>query len=76
MILLPFRRKACWGFLSPFKNPTASAGFEPANLGIRGHDAAYFEFDKTPSCRACWSAYCHPAQEVKPFIMSLRSHTN
>jgi hypothetical protein len=33
IILLRFRRKACWGFLSPFKNPTASAGFEPANLG-------------------------------------------
>ena len=31
-----FWRKACWGFLSPCKNPTASAGFEPANLGIRG----------------------------------------
>ena len=26
-------------FLSPFKNPTASAGFEPANLGIRGQHA-------------------------------------
>ena len=35
----PFRRKVCWGFLSPFKNPTASAGFEPANLGIRGQHA-------------------------------------
>jgi hypothetical protein len=31
--LLPLRRKACWGFFRP-KNPTASAGFEPANLGI------------------------------------------
>jgi hypothetical protein len=32
--LLPLRRKACWGFFffRP-KNPTASAGFEPANLG-------------------------------------------
>jgi hypothetical protein len=39
IILLPFRRKACCGFLSPFKNPTASAGFEPANLGIRGQHA-------------------------------------
>ena len=39
IILLPFRRKACWGLLSPFKNPTASAGFEPANLGIRGQNA-------------------------------------
>ena len=35
IILLPFRRI----FLSPFKNPTASAGFEPANLGIRGQHA-------------------------------------
>jgi hypothetical protein len=33
--LLPFRRKACWGFCRP-KNPTASAWFEPANLGTRG----------------------------------------
>ena len=39
IILLPFRRKACLGFLSPFKNPAASAGFEPANLGIRGQHA-------------------------------------
>jgi len=30
--LFPLRRKACWGFFGP-KNPTASAGFEPANLG-------------------------------------------
>jgi hypothetical protein len=28
--LLPLRRKACWGFFGP-KNPTASAGFEPAS---------------------------------------------
>ena len=34
--LLPLRRKACWGFFRP-KNPTASAGFEPANLGTKGH---------------------------------------
>ena len=32
--LLPLRRKACWGFFRP-KNPKASAGFEPANLGTR-----------------------------------------
>ena len=36
--LLPLRRKACWGFLRP-KNPTASAGFEPANLGTKGQHA-------------------------------------
>ena len=26
-------------FLSPFKNPMASAGFEPANLGTKGQHA-------------------------------------
>jgi hypothetical protein len=36
--LLPLRRKACWGFFLP-KNPTASAGFEPANLGTEGQHA-------------------------------------
>ena len=36
--LLRLRRKACWGFFRP-KNPTASAGFEPANLGTKGHHA-------------------------------------
>jgi hypothetical protein len=34
--LLPLLRKACWGFFRP-KNQTA--GFEPANLGIRGQHA-------------------------------------
>ena len=37
--LLPLRRKACWGFFPPLKNPTASAGFEPANLGTKGQHA-------------------------------------
>ena len=37
--LLPFRRKARWGFFRPEKNPTASAGFEPANLGTEGQHA-------------------------------------
>jgi len=32
--LLPLRRKAYWGFFRP-KNPTASAGFEPANATSR-----------------------------------------
>jgi hypothetical protein len=32
---LPLRRKACCGFFRP-KNPTASAGFEPANLSTKG----------------------------------------
>jgi hypothetical protein len=36
--LLPLRRKASWGFFRP-KNLTASAGFEPANLGTRGQRA-------------------------------------
>jgi hypothetical protein len=38
MALLPLRRKACWGFFRP-KNPTASAGFEPANLGTKDQRA-------------------------------------
>ena len=37
--LLPFRRKACWGFFSPWQNLTVSAGFEPANLGTKGQHA-------------------------------------
>jgi hypothetical protein len=37
--LLPFRRKACLRIFSALKNPTASAGFEPANLGTRGQHA-------------------------------------
>ena len=36
--LLPLRRKACRGFFRP-KNPTASEGFEPANLGTKGQHA-------------------------------------
>ena len=36
--LLPLRRKAHWGFFCP-KNPTASSGFEPANLGAKGQHA-------------------------------------
>jgi hypothetical protein len=36
--LLPFRRKACWGVFC-LKNPTASAGSEPAILGTRGQHA-------------------------------------
>jgi hypothetical protein len=36
--LLSLRRKSCWGFFRP-KNPTASAGFEPANLGTKGQNA-------------------------------------
>jgi len=33
--LLPLRRKGRWGFFRP-KNPTASAGRTPANLGTKG----------------------------------------
>ena len=36
--LFPLRRKACWEFLRP-KNPTASAEFEPVNLGTKGQHA-------------------------------------
>jgi hypothetical protein len=37
--LLPLRRKACWEFFA-LKNLTASAGFEPANLGTRSQHAS------------------------------------
>ena len=37
-ILLSLRRKACRGFFRP-KNPTASAGFKPANLDTKGQHA-------------------------------------
>jgi hypothetical protein len=33
--LLPLRRKACYGIFRP-KNSTASAGFEPAIMGMKG----------------------------------------
>jgi hypothetical protein len=36
--LLPLRKKACCEFFRP-KNPTASAGIEPAILGTRGQHA-------------------------------------
>ena len=39
IILLPLRRKAYWGFSGRPKNPTASAGFEPANSGPSGQYA-------------------------------------
>jgi len=38
MAFLPLRRKGCWGFFRP-KNPTASGGCEPANLGTKGQHA-------------------------------------
>jgi hypothetical protein len=39
--LLPLRKQACCGNFSP-KNPTASAGFEHANLGTRGQRANHY----------------------------------
>ena len=39
IILLPLRRKVYWGFSGGPKNPTASAGFEPANSGSSGQYA-------------------------------------
>ena len=41
ILLLPLRRKAYWGFCGRPKNPTASAGFEPANSGTRGQYAKH-----------------------------------
>ena len=53
IILLPFRRKACWGFLSPCKNPTASAGFEASTLPLhhRSRCCCYYSFPYLHYCR-------------------------
>ena len=55
---------ACWGFFA-LKNPTASAGFEPANLGTKGQHATprppkplmdkKFPFDMQPE--GSWPAH-------------------
>ena len=37
ILSLPLRRKACGGFIRCPKNPTTSAGFEPANSGTTNH---------------------------------------
>ena len=39
ILSLPLRRKVCWGFFGHPKNPTSSAGFEPANSGTRDQHA-------------------------------------
>ena len=39
ILLLPLRRNAYWEFSGHPKNPTASAGFEPANSGSSGQHA-------------------------------------
>jgi len=41
--LLPLRKKACWGIFHP-KNPTASAGCEPAKLGTKGQHTTEVAF--------------------------------
>jgi hypothetical protein len=38
-IYFPSEGRCAEDFLSPFKNPKVLAGFEPANLGIRGQHA-------------------------------------
>ena len=62
IILLPLRRKAYWGFSGRPKNPTASAGFEPANSGSRGQYANHWTTEAVrPLCYLllsnCWSSY-------------------
>ena len=53
ILLHPLQRKACWGFLRP-KNPTASAGFEPANLGAtRPPKPSYLRVCLPVSCPYC-----------------------
>ena len=57
--LLPLRRKACWGFFRP-KNPTASAGCEPANLSTKDQHVTsrppkplIVGISKNPTCWKC-----------------------
>jgi len=50
ILLLPLRKKAYWEFSGRPKNPTGSAGFQPANSGTRGHYANHFRPPK-PSCQ-------------------------
>ena len=63
--LLPLWRMAYWGFFRP-KNPTASAGFEPANLGTKGQHATprppkpFFRFRKYVSCSFPIIHFCNP----------------
>jgi hypothetical protein len=47
IILLPLRRKAYCGFFGCPKNPTASAGFEPANSGSSGQYANHYTLHKS-----------------------------
>ena len=54
--LLPLRRKACWGFFRP-KNATASAGFEPANLGTKDQQATLdhrLDYLSYIACHVSW----------------------
>jgi hypothetical protein len=55
IILLPLRRKACWGFFHIVKNPTVSVGIEPANSGTRGQHANH----QTTEAIKCILYYCH-----------------
>jgi hypothetical protein len=48
--LLPFRRKVCLGIFMPEKHPTASAGFEPAILGMRADNKPLHHVFKLKRC--------------------------
>jgi len=58
--LLPLRRKACWGFFRP-KNPTASAGCEPTNLGTKGQHTT----SRPPKPLACPSFVLNKYERFK-----------
>ena len=74
IILLPLRRKAYWGFSGHPKNPTASAGFEPANSGSSGqyanHNVMIYLFFSWTDCGVKFSAksslYVHLKKHNKP----------
>jgi len=50
ILSLPLRRKACGRFFRCPKNPTTSAGLEPANLGTRGQHANHYTTEAVDSC--------------------------
>jgi hypothetical protein len=67
--LLPLRRKACCGFFRP-KNPTVSAGFEPAKLGTSDQHANNYNW-----C-ICWYSRIHNTSYIIHYTSYITHHTS
>jgi hypothetical protein len=61
--------KVCWGFFRP-KNPKASAGFEPANLGTRDQDANIANLGKVLQ----WTVFLVPTELWDGEIIAMSFH--